>query len=94
MPVSFIQYGQLKQRGIAQDLVRGYGVRRQPDETWRLPEGLKARLRVLLQDLGFDMTHEIWVRDFPQQNVFRLTQRANEEQRQQHKSEWLNRPEP
>lgn len=76
--------------------MRGFGQRRQPDERWTMPVPLRTRLHPLLQDLGFDTTRDVWVQELPHQHVFRLTQRASEEERrhqeiqeQQRKLKWL-----
>jgi hypothetical protein len=96
MPTSFIQFWQLKQRGVQETDIRGFGQHRQPDERWPLPVPLRTRLRPLLLDLGFDPTRDVWVQEFPLQHVFRFTQRAREEERKheetqasQRKLKWL-----
>jgi hypothetical protein len=73
MALSFIPHGQLKHYGITQDAVRGLR-HRLPEESWPLPQHAKGRLRLFLDDLGFEVSREIWVREMPAQCVFRLYQ--------------------
>jgi len=75
MPVSFVQYWQLKQQGLVERQIRG-NIDRRPDESWPLPDIVKNRMRMFLQGLGFDPVREIFVRDLPPQKCFHLTQRA------------------
>ena len=77
MPVSYLQYWQLKQHGLVERQLRG-NVDRRPDESWPLPEVVKNRLRMFLQGLGFDPTRDIYARDIPPQKCFHLTQRAEQ----------------
>ena len=79
MAFSFIMHTQLERYGVTREVVRGL-TRRQPEESWRLPEHLRPRLRLLLQDLGFEASREIWVREVPAQRVFRLFQPTREEE--------------
>ena len=79
MALSFIMHTQLERYGVTREVVRGL-TRRQPEESWRLPEHLRPRLRLLLQDLGFEASREIWVREVPAQRVFRLFQPPREEE--------------
>jgi hypothetical protein len=92
--VSFLQYWQLRQRGVSEAMMRGGLPRPRPnDEPWLLPHAVRLRLRPLLQDLGFDLGREVWVREVPQQRVFRLTQRAVERPTPPEKRErrWIER---
>ena len=86
MPVSFLQYWQLKQHGLAERQVRG-SVDRRPDESWPLPNTVKTRMRMFLQGLGFDPTRDIFVRDLPPQKCFHLTQRTEERKTSEEKRE-------
>ena len=61
MAVSFILHGQLKRYGLTREEVCGLKPR-QPDESWPLPQQAKGSLRLLLDDLGFEASREIWVR--------------------------------
>ena len=83
MPESFVLYGQLQRRGVTAEAVRGIGQTRRPNEAWTLPIALRLKIGSLLRDLGFDASREVWVHDLPQQHVFRLTQRTNEEERRE-----------
>src|SRR5262245_28342415 len=83
MPEAFVLYGQLQRRGVTVEVMRGIGQGRRPDEAWKLSTALRLKIGALLRDLGFDVSREIWVRDLPQQHVFRLTQRTNEEERRE-----------
>lgn len=86
MAVSFIPHGQLKRYGVTQEVVRGLGPR-QPDETWPLPQLSRTKLRMLLQELGFEASREIWVRELSGQHVFRLFQPSSEDERKRREAE-------
>ena len=86
MALSFIPHGQLKHYGLTREVVRGLGPRR-PDETWPLPQHSRTKLRMLLQDLGFEPSREIWVREFAGQHVFRFFQPSREDERARREAE-------
>lgn len=83
MPEAFVLYGQFQRRGVTVEAVRGIGQTRRPDEAWKLAGALRLKMGSLLRDLGFDVARDVWVHDMPQQHVFRLTQRTNEEERRE-----------
>jgi len=83
MPEAFVLYGQFQRRGVTAEAVRGMGQTRRPAEAWKLASALRLKMGSLLRDLGFDVARDVWVHDIPQQHVFRLTQRTNEEERRE-----------
>ena len=83
MPEGFVPYGQLRRCGVTPQVIRGFGQTRRPDEVWTMTTSVRSKLGGLLRDIGFDTARDVLVREVPQQHVFRLTQRSNEEERRQ-----------
>ena len=63
MPITRIPFWQLRAGAVAEEAVRGGRRRRRIGEQWPLPDGVRERLRGLLEPLGFDLAQPVTVRE-------------------------------
>jgi hypothetical protein len=63
VPVTRIPFWQLRRHGVVEEAVRGGGRRRIVGRDWPLPDGVRERLRGLLEPIGFDFARPIVVRE-------------------------------
>jgi len=62
VPATRIPFWQLRRHGVAEEAVRGGSRRRIVGHDWPLPEGVRERLRGLLEPIGFDLARPIVAR--------------------------------
>jgi len=63
VPATRIPFWQLRRHGVAEEAVRGGSRRRIVGRDWPLPDGVRERLRGLLEPIGFDLARPIVVRE-------------------------------
>jgi hypothetical protein len=71
-----IPFWRLRAHGVAEEAVRGGSRRRRLGQPWPLPDGVRERLRGLLEPLGFDVARPVAVREPEGEDALEFSQDA------------------
>jgi len=71
-----IPFWRLRAHGVVEEAVRGGSRRRSTGHEWPLPDGVRERMRGLLEPLGFDLARPVAVREPEGEDALEFSQDA------------------